>query len=129
MSGSYGLLATLFRRSFRVVLHSNDVLLLNREKLKNEEFKRGDRVRAVVTQVQKGDKGSQVVISRTDPKFLSKLLELEVPEIANGNIEIKNILSQITSFQEEKVDTHVGNNKNDLSFFSSQVLRLFFMIF
>lgn len=77
-----------------VEVNKTDVLLLNREKLKNEEFKRGDRVKAVVTQVQKGDKGSQVVISRTDPKFLSKLLELEIPEIANGNIEIKNIVRQ-----------------------------------
>lgn len=69
-----------------------DVLLPYREKLKNEEFKIGDRVKAVVAQVQKGIDGPQVIVSRSDPKFLAKLLESEVPEIANGNIEIKDIV-------------------------------------
>jgi N utilization substance protein A len=71
-----------------------DILLPYREKLKNEEFKRGDRIKAVVVQVRKENKGPQVVVSRTDSKFLAKLLELEIPEIANGNIEIKNIVRQ-----------------------------------
>jgi N utilization substance protein A len=71
-----------------------DVLFPFREKLRNEEFARGDRVKAVVTQVRKEDKGPQVVVSRTDPKFLAKLLELEIPEIANGDIEIKDIVRQ-----------------------------------
>ena len=71
-----------------------DVLFPLREKLRSEEFARGDRVKAVVTQVRKEDKGPQVVVSRTDPKFLAKLLELEIPEIANGDIEIKDIVRQ-----------------------------------
>lgn len=71
-----------------------DVLFPFREKLRNEEFARGDRVKAVVTQVRKEDKGPQVVVSRTDPKFLAKLLELEIPEITNGDIEIKDIVRQ-----------------------------------
>jgi N utilization substance protein A len=71
-----------------------DVLFPFREKLRNEEFARGDRVKAVVTQVRKEDKGPQVVVSRIDPKFLAKLLELEIPEIANGDIEIKDIVRQ-----------------------------------
>lgn len=71
-----------------------DVLFPHREKLANEEFARGDRIKAVVIQVRKEDKGPQVIVSRTDPKFLSKLLELEVPEIANGDIEIKEVFRQ-----------------------------------
>jgi len=71
-----------------------DVLFPLREKLRSEEFARGDRVKAVVTQVRKEDKGPQVVVSRADPKFLAKLLELEIPEIANGDIEIKDIVRQ-----------------------------------
>jgi len=71
-----------------------DVLFPLREKLGSEEFARGDRVKAVVTQVRKEDKGPQVVVSRADPKFLAKLLELEIPEIANGDIEIKDIVRQ-----------------------------------
>jgi N utilization substance protein A len=75
-------------------MDKTDILLPYREKLKNEEFKRGDRIKAVIIQVRKENKGPQVIVSRTDPKFLAKLLELEIPEIANGNIEIKNIVRQ-----------------------------------
>ncbi len=71
-----------------------DVLLPYREKLANEDFKRGDRIKAVITQVLKENKGPQVIVSRADPKFLAKLIELETPEIANGNIEIKDVVRQ-----------------------------------
>jgi len=75
-------------------VNKTDVLFPYREKLKNEEFKRGDRVKALLIQVKKEDKGSQVIVSRADPKFLAKLLELEIPEIASGQIEIKEIARQ-----------------------------------
>lgn len=71
-----------------------DVLFPIREALKNEEFRRGDRIRAVIIQVLKENKGPQVIVSRADPKFLAKLLELETPEIADGTIEIKDIVRQ-----------------------------------
>lgn len=65
-----------------------------REKLPNEDFIRGDTVKALITQVQKTTKGPQVFVSRSHPKFLAKLLELEIPEIANGNIEIRDLVRQ-----------------------------------
>ena len=71
-----------------------EILLPIQEKLYNEEFRIGDRVRAVIKKVLKDNKGSQVIVSRTDPKFLYKLFFLEIPEIANGNIIIKNIVRQ-----------------------------------
>lgn len=71
-----------------------EVLFPCREKLPNEDFSRGDRVKAVITQVQKGSKGPQIIVSRTSPKFLVKLLELEIPEIANGTIVIKDLIRQ-----------------------------------
>ncbi len=71
-----------------------DVLFPIREALKNEEFRRGDRIKAVIIQVLKENKGPQVIVSRADPKFLAKLLELEIPEIADGTIEIKDIVRQ-----------------------------------
>jgi len=81
-----------------IILEVNrtEALFPLREKLFNEEFKRGDMIRAVIVQVRKGNKGQdpQVIVSRTSPKFLEKLLELEVPEIANGTIEIKDIVRQ-----------------------------------
>jgi N utilization substance protein A len=80
-------------------VNGTDVLFPLREKLFNEEFGRADKVRAVIVQVKKGQKGqkgqdAQVIVSRTSPKFLEKLLELEIPEIANRTIEIKDIVRQ-----------------------------------
>lgn len=75
-------------------VNKTDALFPYREKLKNEEFKRGDRIRAVIIQVLKEIKGLQVIVSRADPKFLAKLLKLEIPEIVNGIIEIKDIVRQ-----------------------------------
>jgi transcription termination/antitermination protein NusA len=65
-----------------------------REKLPNEEFERGARVKAVIVQVQRGPRGPQIVVSRTSSRFLGRLLELEIPEIANGQIEIKDIVRE-----------------------------------
>lgn len=85
-----------FETNNNMILEVNktDVLFPYREKLKNEEFKRGDRIRAIIIQVLKENQGPQVIVSRADSKFLAKLLELETPEIANGNIEIKDIVRQ-----------------------------------
>ncbi len=75
-------------------VNKTEVLLPRREILKDEKFKRGDRVKAVIIQVLKENKGPQVIVSRADEKFLAQLLELEIPEIANGNIEIIDIVRQ-----------------------------------
>jgi N utilization substance protein A len=65
-----------------------------REKLPNDEPQRGDLVKAVIAQVLKGYQGPQIIVSRTSPRFLARLLETEIPEIANGTIEIKDIVRQ-----------------------------------
>jgi N utilization substance protein A len=77
-------------------VNKTDVLFPFREKLFNEEFKRGDAVKTVIVQVKKGYPGQdpRVIVSRSSPKFLEKLLELEIPEVANGTIEIKDIVRQ-----------------------------------
>jgi N utilization substance protein A len=77
-------------------VNKTDVLLPLREKLPGDRFERGDRVRAVITQVRRGYKGqeSQVIVSRATPKFLERLLSLEIPEISGGTIEIKDIIRQ-----------------------------------
>jgi len=71
-----------------------DALFPAWEMIPNETFSRGETVRALITQVQKITKGPQIIVSRSHPKFLAKLLELEIPEIANGNIEIKDLVRQ-----------------------------------
>ncbi|MFQ6037074.1 MAG: transcription termination factor NusA [Candidatus Aminicenantales bacterium] len=77
-----------------VEAQKTELLFPVREKLPNEEFRRGDRVKAVILEVLRENKGPQVIVSRTHRKFLEKLLILEIPEIANGNIVIKDIVRQ-----------------------------------
>jgi N utilization substance protein A len=65
-----------------------------REKIPTEEFQRGETIKAVIIQVFKGAKGPQVVVSRTNPRFLAKLFELEVPEVGSGAIEVRDVVRQ-----------------------------------
>lgn len=77
-----------------VEVEKTELLFPYREKLPEEVFKRGDRIKAVILHVYKENKGHQVTISRAQTQFLKKLLETEIPEIANGNIKIKDIVRQ-----------------------------------
>lgn len=64
--------------------------LLPRDNLiQRESYRVGDRVRAYLLRVDRGGRGPQVILSRVVPEFLSKLFELEVPEIEEGLLEIK----------------------------------------
>jgi N utilization substance protein A len=75
-------------------VNRTEAFLPNKEKLPIDEFRTGDLVKAVITQVQKNTRGPQVQVSRTSPQFLLKLLELEIPEIAAGTIQVKDIVRQ-----------------------------------
>ena len=79
-----------------VILEVNrtEVAMPLREKLPGEEVRRGDLLKAAITQVLKGYQGPQIIVSRAAPRFLARLLETEIPEIANGTIEIKDIVRQ-----------------------------------
>jgi len=60
-----------------------------REQILKERYQKGDRMRAYVSEVKIGQKGVQILLSRTHPNFLIKLFEMEVPEIYEGIVEIK----------------------------------------
>jgi N utilization substance protein A len=75
-------------------LNRTEVFLPVREKLPYEEIRRGDLVKAVIAQVMRGYQGPQIIVSRAAPRFLTRLLETEIPEIANGTIEIKDVVRQ-----------------------------------
>jgi len=61
------------------------------EQIHREAFKRGERIRAYIYDVKRISKGPQILLSRTHPAFLKTLFELEVPEIAEGLIDIVSI--------------------------------------
>ncbi|MDD8020401.1 MAG: transcription termination factor NusA [Acidobacteriota bacterium] len=77
-----------------VEINRTEAFLPNKDKLAGDEFRPGDLVKALISQVQKNPGGPQVILSRTSPRFLSRLLELEIPEIAAGTIKIKDIARQ-----------------------------------
>jgi N utilization substance protein A len=72
----------------------NELILPKSEQIPSDFFKKGDAVRAVVLKVDMKNNNPIIVLSRTSPVFLERLFELEVPEIFDGLITIKNIVRE-----------------------------------
>jgi len=72
----------------------NELLLPKTDTIKMDFFKKGETVRAVIKRVDLRNNSPVIILSRTDPSFLAKLLEQEVPEIFDGLIVIKNIVRE-----------------------------------
>ncbi|MBW7839474.1 MAG: transcription termination/antitermination protein NusA [Chitinophagaceae bacterium] len=70
----------------------NEMLLPKSEQIPSDFFKKGETIRAVVKKVEIKNNQVAIILSRTDPSFLAKLLEIEVPEIFDGLIVIKKIV-------------------------------------
>ena len=68
-----------------------EAILPPHEQVPTEEYVHGERLRAYVVEVSRGMKGPQITLSRTHPNLVRKLFELEVPEIADGSVEITAI--------------------------------------
>src|SRR5690242_18580188 len=68
-----------------------EALLPNRERVPTEEYQVGERIRCYVKAVEQGPHGPEIILSRSDPRFVIKLFQLEVSEINDGTIEIKGI--------------------------------------
>ncbi|HWO70571.1 MAG TPA: transcription termination factor NusA, partial [Actinomycetota bacterium] len=79
------------RRYTLLDLGKVEALLPQAEQVPSEALRHGERVKAYITEVRKGTKGPQIVVSRTHPGLLKKLFELEVPEIEEGIVEIKAV--------------------------------------
>ncbi|MFF4773454.1 transcription termination factor NusA [Microtetraspora fusca] len=68
-----------------------EAILPHAEQVPGEEYTHGERIRCYVVQVKKGPKGPSVTLSRTHPNLVKKLFALEVPEIADGTVDIAAI--------------------------------------
>ena len=71
-----------------------EALLPRREQSRAENYTTGDRVRAVIREVNKNTKGPQIILSRTDPTLLVKMFEQEVPEIYDGTVTIRGAVRE-----------------------------------
>ncbi|OQX87311.1 hypothetical protein B6D60_04145 [candidate division KSB1 bacterium 4484_87] len=76
---------------FEVFLNIDGVELVlpKSEQIYNEKYRRGEHIRVLIKEVNRTSKGPQIIVSRADPNFIVRLFEIEVPEIAEGTIEIK----------------------------------------
>jgi N utilization substance protein A len=72
----------------------NELLLPRSELIRGDFYRKGDMLRSVVSKVEMKNGNPSVVLSRTDERFLERLLEAEVPEIEDGVIVIKGIVRQ-----------------------------------
>ena len=67
-------------------------LMPTKEQIPTETYRVNDKIKAYVVDVEKGEKGAPyVVVSRSHPDFVKKMLEMEIPEIYDGIIEIKSV--------------------------------------
>jgi N utilization substance protein A len=79
------------RRYILLDLGKVEALMPASEQVPAESYRHGERVKAYITEVRRGTKGPQIVVSRTHPGLLKKLFEMEVPEIGEGIVEIKAV--------------------------------------
>ncbi|MCE5245803.1 MAG: transcription termination factor NusA [Candidatus Polarisedimenticolia bacterium] len=83
-----GVVKRVERGDVVVDLGSTEGAVPRREQIRAEHCNPGDRVRAVIVDVEKSGKGPQVILSRSDPRLVMKLFEMEVPEIYDGTVRI-----------------------------------------
>jgi transcription termination/antitermination protein NusA len=72
----------------------NELILPKSEQIPQDYFKKGENIRAVVRRVDLKNNSPVIILSRTSPEFLAKLLEIEVPEIFDGLITIRKIVRE-----------------------------------
>ncbi len=79
------------------------------EQIFGERFVTGQRIKAYLTKVEEGHRGINLFLSRTHPKFIERLFEVEAPEIANGIVEIRSIAREAGARSKIAVFSHDSN--------------------
>lgn len=72
----------------------NELILPKGEQIPKDRFRKGDSIRAIVHRVEMHNGNPKIILSRTSPKFLERLFELEVPEVYDGLISIRRIVRE-----------------------------------
>ncbi len=81
----------IHKRGIYINIDKTEVFLPREEQIYNERLRRGSTVRCLIKEIRNTGKGSEIIVSRADKKFLVRLFELEVPEIYDGIVEIKRV--------------------------------------
>ncbi len=101
-----GIVRRYERGDLIVDLGRAEALLPNREQAPRENYRQSDRVRAYISEVKMSAKGPQIILSRTHPGLLISLFSSEVPEVAEGIVEIKGAVREPGSRAKIAVVSH-----------------------
>jgi len=84
-------------------------ILLPEEQIFNENYRPGERVKVYIKEVREGHKGPEIILSRRSEEILKKIFYLEIPEIANGLVEIKAVAREAGSRSKVAIYTEAEN--------------------
>src|SRR5437660_10149953 len=99
-----------FDRSDVVIdLGKFEATMPSRERVQTEDYNIGDRIRAYVVAVENGQRGPEIILSRSHPNFVRRLFEVEVAEIADRTVEIRGIARE--AGYRTKIAVHSANEK------------------
>ncbi len=86
-----GVVASITPYAISLNLGRTEAIMPRNQQVTRERYRVGQRIRVYVVEVRRSSRGPQIVVSRTHPNMLRRMLELEVPEIFSGTVEIKSI--------------------------------------
>ncbi len=86
-----GVVSRIEPRQIFVNLGRTEAILPNTEQVRNERYRTGQRLKVYVVEVQRTPRGPQIIVSRTHRDMLRRLLEMEIPEVFNGTVEVKSL--------------------------------------
>jgi len=101
-----GMVHAVDRKAIVVDLGKAEAILPIREQVPRERYSQGHTIRAYVLEVKASSRGPEVILSRVHPNFLSKLFELEIPEIREGIVEIKSVAREAGARSKIAVSSH-----------------------
>jgi N utilization substance protein A len=105
-----GMVRSFEKGELLVDLGRAEAVLPSKEQMPREVYRPGDRIRAIITEIRMTTKGPQIILSRTHPSMLAKLFEAEVPEIAEGIVEINAVVRDPGS----RAKVAVSSNDRDI---------------
>lgn len=86
-----GIVQRVEQKNVFIELGKVEAILAPAEQMPGENYIQGDRIKGYIIEVKKTTKGPQIFVSRTHPSLLKRLLELEVPELQEGVVELKSV--------------------------------------
>ncbi|HEY3268295.1 MAG TPA: transcription termination factor NusA [Armatimonadota bacterium] len=99
------------QRSVYITLGKIEAILPASEQVGGEAYRFGERLKVYVLEARRTNKGPQIVVSRSHPSLIRRLFELEVPEIADGVVEIKSVAREPGA--RSKIAVHSNESKVD----------------